>query len=1054
MHQLQAAKAKPATQAAARRNAQPMTAQASVHERWMELQRGIGNQAVSRVLQRRAGAVDPPRAPSRTQSSAGATGAAIPPQISLRRASAIQPKLTINTPGDSFEREADRVSERIVAMPEPPARPTPVAGAHAHALQMKPDAPSVASLPQTPSIVHEVLRSPGRPLDARTRAFMEPRFGRDFGGVRVHVDSRAVDSARAIGARAYTAGHDVVFGAGQYQPRTLQGNRLLAHELAHVQQQMAGSVTRNQVQRQPAKDDWIGVEFFHDPRFTFWAKRNGKRAKTAGEAADLFEQYRKVEETKEQLEAYDEAQLKSDRAELDRRREAALAAEEGGEEAKIESARAERARGADQRWKQLYVGMSRAWIDRGQKNETYESRQQAKSDVAHQFPLQTALAQQRWNSPEQRWVYIFQYYLEYAAYHGSTIDDEFLTVAAAQQEQLYLETTARQGEEAELARYRKGGGRRAERSALIRKFAATQPMNPLEEFETGIHDYAPYPAQPQSVNVDVASGDFDADNVMIVYSDKRELDIPHDNRIFFSKPLDPKTVLRIFTRKHKKSGRLIPFVIYQTIAGVPDLDILSEEDLALLGIPRFDPELTPAVMYFVSSEFKSQKLTRATLTIAALYASSPGLRQLGVPLAAGTLRTGGAILSGAARTGGALAVGAARQVSFAVSAYGYSPVAATYLGRAAFTYYLANAVEITTTGLTVIEIGINIGGGDTGGISPGDEVSMVVAEAKAASKAAKEWKVIEGEVEDVNLVTKQAFVRVKKVGAISEQTAKTEYDLGKKLALLRQPLGKGKAKLKPDPRPVLDIAALNKAQQKLETDLPKLAGKYNPTALNKLANLKPEQIKDAQIHPSDLEKLYRKLNSAGDTTKEFINNFHDAPNFEQVVLNWAKSQVWNAQKQEWEATKAMQRGTSFLMKYCVSKLQGKKVRFEWPQGIKDTSWGDEVWARYVDVVIEDGSQVKPGTTVYAELKSWTELTLRRKASSPYGLQYQLTRDTALFGPDRILWVFDGTKVTKQQVVSEFLRVIKGDKYLVGKWGKDEKAISDALDRAIEVFKTQ
>ena len=71
----------------------------------------------------------------------------------------------------------------------------------------------------------------------------------------------------------------------------------------------------------------------------------------------------------------------------------------------------------------------------------------------------------------------------------------------------------------------------------------------------------------------------------------------------------------------------------------------------------------------------------------------------------------------------------------------------------------------------------------------------------------------------------------------------------------------------------------------------------------------------------------------------------------------------------------------------------------------------------------------------------TEVTLKRKAASPYGLQYQLTRDTALFGPDRIL-IFDGAKVTKQQVMSEFLRVIKGDKYLLEKWGR-QKAITDA-----------
>src|SRR5262249_59725508 len=60
-----------------------------------------------------------------------------------------------------------------------------------------------------PPIVHEVLRSPGRPLDAQTRAFMEPRFGHDFGQVRIHTDALAAESARRAGAHAYTVGSHV-----------------------------------------------------------------------------------------------------------------------------------------------------------------------------------------------------------------------------------------------------------------------------------------------------------------------------------------------------------------------------------------------------------------------------------------------------------------------------------------------------------------------------------------------------------------------------------------------------------------------------------------------------------------------------------------------------------------------------------------------------------------------------------------------------------------------------------------------------------------------------
>jgi hypothetical protein len=88
-----------------------------------------------------------------------------------------------------------------------------------------------------PSIVHDVLRSPGQPLDAATRAFMGSRFQYDFSRVRIHTDMRAARSARAVSALAYAVGRDVVFGTGRYAPQCEPGRRLIAHELAHVVQQ-------------------------------------------------------------------------------------------------------------------------------------------------------------------------------------------------------------------------------------------------------------------------------------------------------------------------------------------------------------------------------------------------------------------------------------------------------------------------------------------------------------------------------------------------------------------------------------------------------------------------------------------------------------------------------------------------------------------------------------------------------------------------------------------------------------------------------------------------
>jgi len=98
-----------------------------------------------------------------------------------------------------------------------------------------------AQLSAVPPVVHEVLRSPGQPLDPKTLSFMEPRFGHDFSKVRVHSDEKAAESARRLNALAYTVGRDVVFGTRQYAPETGKGQRLLAHELMHVVHQRDGA---------------------------------------------------------------------------------------------------------------------------------------------------------------------------------------------------------------------------------------------------------------------------------------------------------------------------------------------------------------------------------------------------------------------------------------------------------------------------------------------------------------------------------------------------------------------------------------------------------------------------------------------------------------------------------------------------------------------------------------------------------------------------------------------------------------------------------------------
>ena len=160
----------------------------------------------------------------------------------------VQAKLKMGRPGDRFEREADRVADLVMRLPAagvaataaPPIIGRKGADLEAEERRAAPTEPKSTSDEGLRS-VHEVLRSPGEPLDQATRAFMEARFGHDFSGVRVHSGAAAARSAMALSAKAYTVGHDVVFGTGGFAPGTATGQRLIAHELTHVVQQSGGS---------------------------------------------------------------------------------------------------------------------------------------------------------------------------------------------------------------------------------------------------------------------------------------------------------------------------------------------------------------------------------------------------------------------------------------------------------------------------------------------------------------------------------------------------------------------------------------------------------------------------------------------------------------------------------------------------------------------------------------------------------------------------------------------------------------------------------------------
>jgi len=108
---------------------------------------------------------------------------------------------------------------------------------------------------QLSSITHRVLNSLGESLDSETRDFFEPRLGHDFSQVRVHTDSGAAASARAVNASAYTVGRHMAFDLGKYEPRSRPGRELIAHELAHTVQQSQAATVPGQLSLGEPSDD-------------------------------------------------------------------------------------------------------------------------------------------------------------------------------------------------------------------------------------------------------------------------------------------------------------------------------------------------------------------------------------------------------------------------------------------------------------------------------------------------------------------------------------------------------------------------------------------------------------------------------------------------------------------------------------------------------------------------------------------------------------------------------------------------------------------------------
>lgn len=171
-----------------------------------------------------------------------------------------QAKLTVNRPGDRYEQEADAMAEKIVRGESFFGLSGPISTVNLQKkcteceqneqIQMKAYSNGGSA---RKDVEHGVLseKANGKTLNPETRNWMESRFGTDFGNVKIHDGNNAQQLNDKLNARAFTHRDHIFFNSGEYEPNTLKGKKLLAHELTHVVQQ--GAAPMNEIQRDDNK---------------------------------------------------------------------------------------------------------------------------------------------------------------------------------------------------------------------------------------------------------------------------------------------------------------------------------------------------------------------------------------------------------------------------------------------------------------------------------------------------------------------------------------------------------------------------------------------------------------------------------------------------------------------------------------------------------------------------------------------------------------------------------------------------------------------------------
>ena len=185
-----------------------------------------------------------------------------------------QAKLTVGSPNDPLEDEADAVADQVMRMPqnsfiqrkcahceeEEKAQRKPLIAGITTSIQAKTENTSTVSNRVSNAI--ESTRGGGNKMDNETNSFMSNRFGSDFSDINIHTDNESIQLSNDLSAKAFTIGNDIYFNEGQYQPQSDEGKHLLAHELTHTLQQGKDSSIKNKRLVQRTTVGAILDEFF------------------------------------------------------------------------------------------------------------------------------------------------------------------------------------------------------------------------------------------------------------------------------------------------------------------------------------------------------------------------------------------------------------------------------------------------------------------------------------------------------------------------------------------------------------------------------------------------------------------------------------------------------------------------------------------------------------------------------------------------------------------------------------------------------------------------